>query len=291
MIYLYNKYDINKYWAPPFNNLLDGLNIYFNNKGLLCDYMNDKIPSNTDLIVAISATINTYVLKEITINNCKLIVLNSECVNLNNNAKNIQKSKDYMNRYINYPNLIQIWDYSLKNINFLKKLTSIPCYYVPITYLPSFENIYNNNTRKEYDILLFGCTSDRRGSIRHKLIEKGFKVIFGSWTDNNVLKEHVNKAKIVIIVHYYNDDLCIDYYRLCSLISCKIFTISEMPSNDQKDPNMNKLIFSEYDNFVNTCVYYLSKTQKERDIIANNIYQWWKQNNNMNKYIPELENI
>ena len=64
-----------------------------------------------------------------------------------------------------------------------------------------------------------------------------------------------------------------------------------MPSNDQIDPNMNKLIFSKYDNFVDTCVHYLSKTQEERDIIANDIYQWWKQNNNMDKYIPTKDVI
>ncbi len=288
MIYLYNKYDFHKYWAPPFNNLLDGLKIYFNKKKILCEYVNNKIPSENDLIIAISSTINTNLLKEMTINNCKLIVLNSECVNLSNNKTNIQKSKDYMNRYINYSNLIQIWDYSLKNINFLKKITSVPCYYVPITYLPSFENIYNNNTKKEYDILLFGCTSDRRASIRHNLIKKGFKVKFGTWNDSNILKDYVNKVKIVIIIHYYEDDLCIDYYRLYSLISSKIFTISEMPSNDQIDPNMNKLIFSKYDNFVDTCCHYLSKTQKERDEISNNIYNWWKDKHPITKYMPPL---
>ena len=291
MIYLYNKYDINKYWAPPFNNVLHGLKIYFYNSRLACDYINDKIPSKNDLLIAISATINTFILKKITINNCKLIVLNSECVNIKDNAINIQKSKDYMNRYINYSNLIQIWDYSLKNINFLKKITSIPCYYVPITYLGGFENIYNHKTIKEYDILLFGCSSERRLLIKNNLIKKGIKVIFGTWDNVDKLKDHINKAKIVIIIHYYNDDLCIDYYRLFSLISCKIFTISEMPSKDQMDPNMNKLIFSEYNNFVNTCVHYLSKTQTERDIIANNIYNWWKQNNHMGKYIPKLQNI
>ena len=198
MIYLYNKYDINKYWAPPFNNVLHGLKIYFNNSRLACDYINDKIPSKNDLLIAISATINGPSFRKKLINNCRLIVLNSECVNIKDSrSMKIQRSKKYMNRYINYSNLIQIWDYSLKNINFLKKITSVPCYYVPITYLQYFENIYNNKTKKEYDILLFGCTGKgRRLLIKEKLIKKGFKVIFSTWEDPNKLKDHVNKAKI-----------------------------------------------------------------------------------------------
>ena len=154
-----------------FINLLDGLKIYFNKKGLLCEYIDGNIPSKNDLIIAISGTLSS--ISDVVINKCKLIIINSECVNLSNNYK--EKSKSYMSRYINYSNLIQIWDYSLKNINFLKKITSVPCYYVPITYLPSFENIYNNNTKNKYDILLFGCSaaSKRRMLIKDKLKKKG----------------------------------------------------------------------------------------------------------------------
>ena len=171
MIYIYNNYDTNKYWSPPFNNFLEGLNILFKEKNIFCNYLNNNIPVKNDIIIAISATlikINEFSQKY----NCKLIIINSESIALQSNSNEIEKSQKYLNNYINNPNLIEIWDYSLKNINKFKTITSIPCYNVPITYLPSFENIYNNKIKKIYDIFLFGGMSQRRIKIINKLKKK-----------------------------------------------------------------------------------------------------------------------
>lgn len=47
MIYLYNIYDTNNYSPLPFNNFLKGLNMVFKEKNILCDYLNNNIPSLT----------------------------------------------------------------------------------------------------------------------------------------------------------------------------------------------------------------------------------------------------
>jgi len=194
-----------------------------------------------------------------------------------------------MSKYIDNPNIIEVWDYSKKNMNEYKKHIQIPCYYVPITYHPSFENIYNftPNTPKDIDLAFFGCVRAGRRQIMIDLLKKKFNVWSGSVAGNNRLSKILNRSKIVIIIHFYEDDLCIDYYRLFSLISNKIFTIHEMPSDDQMDNSMNKLIFAKYDKFVETCEYYLSMTQEQRDKISEDTYQWWKINNKLTDKIPK----
>lgn len=115
-----------------------------------------------------------------------------------------------------------------------------------------------------------------------------YNIWVGCSTGNENLAKILNRSKIVIIVHYYEDDLCIDYYRLCSLISNKIFTIHEKPSDDQLDPKMNKLLFVDYDNLVDSCSKDLSLTQQERDDITLDIYEWWKKNHLFSNYIPKI---
>lgn len=287
MIYLYNIYDMTKYWAPPFNNLLYGLSIFFKEKNILCDYLNNNVPVKNDIVIVISGVIPSEFSQKY---NCKLIIINSESIALKSTLKYFNRSQKCLNSYINNPNLVEIWDYSLKNVNQFKPITSIPCYYVPITYLPSFENIFNNKRDKIYDIFLFGGMSQRRKKIIDELKKKGLNVLAKTCNRHTEFIDMVNKTKIVLIIHHYEDDLCIDYYRLFSLISSKIFTISEMPTNDQMDVTMNRLIFSDYNSLINTCVHYLNKTQKNRDKISEDLYNWWKTTHHMNKYIP-MNNI
>ena len=284
MLYLFNDFLTEKYWATPFINLLNCLNNIFNKKQVKCDYSNNNIINNNDILIVISATAHSLPNKY---KKNKLIIINSESICLGD------KSLSYMNTYINNPNVIQIWDYSKKNCNKFKEITKIPCYYMPITYDPYFESIYdlNPNIEKTIDICLFGCGGDSN-SRRHKILtplkQKGLNVWQGCVNGNKELSNILNKSKIVLIVHYYENDLPIDYYRICSLLSNKIFTIHECPTDDENDNSMDKILFVKYDNIVDSCCKYLALSQEERDNISLDIYKWWKINHLFSKYIPQI---
>ena len=64
MIYLYNKYDTSKYWAPPFNNLLHGLSLYFKEKNI----------SNEITKYQIKVTVNVKLIKTDNTNNLEFTI-------------------------------------------------------------------------------------------------------------------------------------------------------------------------------------------------------------------------
>ena len=287
IVYLYNYFSKNKHWSATFINLLKTFLDIFTRNGIICKYLtDDDTPNENDILIAISGIINNNN-NNINVYKCKIIIVNSESIS------NTKKSNHYTKLYINNPNIniLEIWDYSKRNVNNLKKIISIPCYYVPITYDHCFEQIFdfNDNIKKDIDIAFYGEITgedNRRLILLNKLKEK-YNIWYGNTENKDILTNILNRSKIVIIIHFYKNDLCIDYYRLYSLISNKVFVIHEMPSSDQIDNNMNKLLFVEYDKIIETCDKYLSMTQKNRNRIVTSIYRWWKTEHKFVDKIPK----
>ena len=48
----------------------------------------------------------------------------------------------------------------------------------------------------------------------------------------------------------------------------------------------DKIIYSDYNNFVDTCIKYIKLNQIDRDNISNDIYNWLKKNHSLSKYLP-----
>ena len=155
-------------------------------------------------------------------------------------------------------------------------------FYVPFTYHPFLETFFNQNfdiddtDDKSRNFLLFGAKNDRRCNIMHQLDSFGYTTLIYSTRDVRDLFNNIKKTKIVIIVNYYEIDLSIDFYRLSWLLSNKIFVIHETPHETAEDSSFNKLIYSKYNTFVDTCIKYIQKSQEERDEICNDMYNWWK---------------
>ena len=286
MFYLFNGYEKDKYWAEPFNNLLKCLFLIFKKKNINCNFTEGGQINDDDIIIIISGVID-YVKNNFSKN--KIIIINSESICLG------VKSLPYLNSYINNPNLLEVWDYSKKNINKFKQITDIKVHYFPLTYHSYFESMYNLdlNKKKDIDICLYGCQGpkdSRRSIILDKFRKDKYNVFAGSVENNIELGKILSRSKIVIIIHYYKDDLCIDYYRLYGLLSNKIFTIHEKPSDDQMEESMNKILFVDYDNLFETCKKYLEMSQDDRDKITVNIFNWWKEVHPIEKYIPNISN-
>ena len=282
-IVIFDEFNHNASWSCPFINIIKYLIIYFKSKHINVELSSSyKIYNINDIVIGISGIVRQSSFHRF--NKNKMIIYNSESLLID---------KRHRNRYLDFwggKNLIQIWDYSKRNLIELGKLfPNIPKYFVPLTYDPFFITpilINNFNIDKPKDILFYGSINERRRIIIDKLREQ-FNITAGKWSNEQDLERTINEHKIILIIHHYENDKPIDTFRLFKLITNKIFVIQESPFDEEK-VNFEKLIHSPYKNIIDTCRHYLSITQKERDEITNDIYNWWKDTHPLTKYIPPI---
>lgn len=274
MIYIYVNFPSSEYWASPFISVANCYASVLSARGQPCLVTNDI--SNTlpnDLILLFSGPNFGYFGSPET-HGKKIIYLNSESIFSRNHIIEDCKHND----------ILQVWDYNIKNI---KNLKIDKIRYTPITYHPSFEHNIPSVT-KDIDFLLFGSINNRRLDIVSSLVKSGFNVYAGKTSSFEELINLLSRTKIVIIVHFYPHNLALDFYRLHLLLSNKIFTIHETPSDDQYNKKFDNLIYSDYENFIYNCKKCIAFTPQKRDIIADQIYQWWKRSHPIENYIPNF---
>ncbi|MEX0597635.1 MAG: glycosyltransferase [Candidatus Paceibacterota bacterium] len=154
---------------------------------------------------------------------------------------------------------LEIWDYSIVNIQYLRKAyPDLPIIrYVPLGFSPTLCQI-KNRAEKMYDILFYGSANPRRDQIIRNLRNAGFRVYYGEFScwneDRNRL---IADSKIVLNLHYYPNPV-LETSRITFLLANSAFVISE-PSLDpilDKEYN-NYVVFSDSKNLIETCRYYL----------------------------------
>jgi len=153
----------------------------------------------------------------------------------------------------------EVWDYSLQNIvNIKSKLASqsIRCpsfRYVPITYLPLFDK-GDETVEKEIDVLFYGSTNARRERMMMGLKKAGLRVHFAGynlWGPKRI--ELVNKSRIVLNIHYYEDPI-LEATRLAPLVSQGAYVVSEPSVDRALDKFWSRYVeFVEYDSIVERC--------------------------------------
>lgn len=160
---------------------------------------------------------------------------------------------------------IEIWDYSIVNIQNLKKTYQglPPIRYAPLGYSPTLHQITQKPTdEKKYDILFYGSSNPRRSRIIRNLRHAGFRVYYGEFScwdeDRNRL---ISDSKIVLNLHYYPKPI-LETTRISFLVANSAFVISEPSLDPILDKEYhNYAVFSETDQLIETCRYYLENTE------------------------------
>ena len=222
------------------------------------------------------------------IDELKIIVINSEPQCHNHGYYKFIKN-------VNCKNIL-FMDYTQNNISLLSKIDKYRHIVSPFTYHPYLEVHFKENSDdikiKDIDFLLVGAgNSKRRKYIQTQLGKKYNYVTLprrGRGSKYRKLYNTIKRSRIIVLIRHYEHDDCIDFYRLSYLLSNKAFIIHEM-TTDPLVNDFNKIIYSSYDNFINTCEEWINKSQDERDAKANEIYDWWKVNHHIDKYIPLSE--
>ena len=166
-----------------------------------------------------------------------------------------------------------IFDYSVENIKYMqeKGIQLKQLYYLPIGY----KKKEINGIDKEYDVLFYGDINIRRSKILNELSKEfNIKIIRNCFGEN--LYKEINKAKIVINLHYYENAMLetTRLYEVLSLNSCII--ISEKTFN-----------LSEYDNLKNIIDFVNVGNVKE---LSSRIRFWLSDDKMRNDKIIEIKN-
>lgn len=168
---------------------------------------------------------------------------------------------------------MEIWDYSLKNIQNMKTYPEIPkVRYVPLGYMPCLTRIKKNipTSRKKYDILFYGSSCPRRDRIIKELREAGLKKIYygqySLWGEER--DRLISESKIVLNLHYYPNPI-LEVSRLTYLLSNNAFVISERSLDPILDREYNDMVvFSDEKDIIEKCQYYLDHPMKMDEFVA-----------------------
>ena len=166
--------------------------------------------------------------------------------------------KNMLNEVINISkneNVLEIWDYSLANIEILKSNNIKNVKYFPLespdSYIEKLKSFQQSEF--EYDIGFCGSLSSRRNKILSELKNVGKKVnIITTWGDER--DKELAKCKIILNIHYEDDYNIFESARCEPWLKLGIPVISETSLDD--DP---RCIVSDYDSLVQTTIEYLEK--------------------------------
>jgi hypothetical protein len=189
----------------------------------------------------------------------------------------VQTRQDYI---IKLKNAEIIWEYSMSNMNILKKLHT-KILYQPFLYSPFMENIYDinfNQTKKDIDVLFYGLMSPRRIKIIQQLKNANINVYCPNYPIHKPIWEKekyelIDRAKIVINIHYHENknDQTNDLLRIMFLFANKIPVIQEETCDvDIDDKKIENIV--TYDKIVDKCKELLNMTQEQRNQYANKSY-------------------
>jgi hypothetical protein len=148
-------------------------------------------------------------------------------------------------------NAVEIWDYSMRNINILANKNIFNVRYVPFGYSTAYELINNPDDISRYNkyLTFIGTRNNRRQNILNKLSKQYPVDIYGF--DNNKIVFYDNYTKLVesngiyINIHFYIPSI-LEIVRLVPLICNKCCIITE----NSNDPVLDKT-FAEYVQWIN----------------------------------------
>ena len=174
-----------------------------------------------------------------------------------------------------------VWDYSEKNIAFLKEKgieakLLIPGYHEELELIKPAPN-------KSIDILFYGSIGERRKAILEKLSEMyKVKVLFGLYGVKR--DKWISRSKIILNLHHYSTQI-FEAVRISYLLNNRCFVLSE-DSIDYPYKEVDLPLVS-YENLVESCIHYLKNPEKIEAIKKNN-YESFKTHYLMSELIKEI---
>lgn len=158
-----------------------------------------------------------------------------------------------------------VFDYATPNLEYLqeKEIPFNQLYYLPIGTLPSQE--LSTSNKYEYDISFYGDPNcERRAFFLEKLKEK-FSVQVISEVFGDELYSLLNKSKIIVNIHYYENAL-LESTRLYECLSLNKLVISEEGSDQTDYADLQGIIdfvkIGDINDMINKIQYWLDSSDE-----------------------------
>lgn len=168
-----------------------------------------------------------------------------------------------------------IFEYSPSGLRYLEKLDFKNVYYLPPGYHCCLE-WKKSRPVQDIDVLFYGSPHARRNKIMQALADQGIKVFYLPKKFGAERNHYIERAKIVLNVHAWDNMPVLETIRLSFLLANSIFVVSE--SSDH-NPYKNGVIYAPYDKLVDVCMQYLQVSSFVRGEIAKNGYLAMKNQN------------
>lgn len=185
-----------------------------------------------------------------------------------------------------------IWDYSLKNIEFLNKY-NLKAKHLPFGYDPSLEVDLDNRVdfnNKGIGLLFLGGPNKRRYGLLSKLAERSGRRVVALVTESCFYEEWdraVSNSRIAVNLHYYSSDTILEVSRIIPFIANKCLVVSERSDDKWYDDKFEgKVKFCDEETLVD--IYYdcFENYDQMQEFIENS-YQWLKNEFNYADLIKE----
>lgn len=161
---------------------------------------------------------------------------------------------------------LAIWDYSVRNIVELRRLTQNPMIrHFTVGYVPEMTRripVYE----QPVDVLFYGSTNPRRIAVLQGLAKAGLNVkhmfaVYGSERD-----QAIAEAKVVLNMHFYEDSIH-EIVRTSYLLANSKAVVSECGPKTEIDEDVQHSMFAvPYEDLVQACVMLVRDESRRREL-------------------------
>lgn len=169
-----------------------------------------------------------------------------------------------------------VFDYSLENIKFFRKdpILASKLYYLPVDICENMVKEDYGSFEKKYDVLFYGAPFIERRQSYLKPIGEKFNLRVISEKFGPELYEEMNKAKIIINVHYYENAL-LETTRLYETLSvCDCLIISERSGDLHEEAGLEELVdfvaIGDVDAMMERIRYWLTHEEERKAKVESN---------------------
>lgn len=173
-------------------------------------------------------------------------------------------------------NAYAVFDYSLENITFFSQDPQLASklYYLPVDVCPSMMQEDYHADKKEYDVLFYGAPFAENRQRYLKPIGEKYNLCIVSEKFGPALYREMNKAKILINVHYYENALLETTRLYESLSVCDCLIISERSGDPREEAALEGIVdFVEVGNvdaMLERIEYWLSHEEERQAAVEKN---------------------
>ncbi len=171
-------------------------------------------------------------------------------------------TEEYFNRL---KNAKFVFDYATPNLEYLqeKEIPFSQLYYLPVGILPSQELSTSNDY--EYDIAFYGDPNCERRAFFLEKLKENFSVQVISEVFGDELYSLLNKSKIIVNIHYYENAL-LESTRLYECLSLNKLVISEEGSDQTDYADLQGIIdfvkIGDIDGMISKIQYWLDSSDE-----------------------------